>query len=508
MKMELEDLMDLYVGEDAAELGDRLLPLPEIGQTRRKPSAPSKTRSHIRSVLGLAASVLIVLGVAGALMLGLGNGKTGSNTLSPGEKPPAVSQWGTVPSGVADSAAESDADSTQEAVQSAVEVQPDDNTSNFRLIEGASSDYAYRCQGNLFFDGKQYYTLRDGKIVTTEVQTIYIDFYAYGNWNLYIDYIIDQDGNLALQDRSVNEEIFYVERIPGSSNTLRIMLRREDRPRVGGFVYPVFYNIETGEVSDPLANVPELYDHGTVLRSQISPDMHWAMVQTQNDIADGGSNPQTVGENYLCNLETGTMLRLETQLPMDETQNLDLSQMEQINTFWGSDDTLYVWLCQYAHQDIVSEEDKLFLAAYAPDSGTLRYVHQLPDSTTAVFTEIRDYIGDCATLDDGTARNSVLVTDAREGSQWQITDVSLGGSYDETPNRMAFAGTDGQIYLVDEVKKGYACLNDRFTMPEEAINVIRLQSEHFLCIYTERGCYCYALPDDLSLEPMTEVELQ
>ena len=84
MKMQLEDLMDLYIGEDAAELGDRLPPLPEIGQTRRKPSAPIKRRSHIRSVLGLAASILIVLGVAGALVLGLGNGKSGGDRLAAG----------------------------------------------------------------------------------------------------------------------------------------------------------------------------------------------------------------------------------------------------------------------------------------------------------------------------------------------------------------------------------------------------------------------------------------
>ena len=495
MKMQIEDLMDLYVGEDAAELGERLPPLPEPGKGRRKPVVPMKKRSHVRRTVGIAASILIVLGIAGALMLGFGNRQTGS-TLAPGETPPNVSQWGVIPS----EEPETEKSAEQEAVQSTEEAQPDDNTSDFLLIEGASSDYAYCCQGNLFFDGKQYYTLQDGRIVPTEVQTIHIDFYAYGDWNLYIDYIIDQDGELALRDRSVNEDMFYVERISGSSDTLRIMLRRDDQPRIGGFAYPVFYNIKTGVMSDPLANVPELYDHGTVYYAQISPSMQWALVQTQNDIADGDSNSQTDGGNFLCNLETGTMLRLETQMPMDETQNLNLSQMEQIHTFWGSDDTLYVWLYQSANQDNV--EEQRFLAAYEPDSGTLRYVHQMPNSTTVILSESRDYIGD---MDDGTAGSSVLITDAKEGKQWQITDVYLGGSYDEVPNRMVFAGTDGQIYLVDEVKKGYACLNDRFAMPKEAISVMRLQSEHLLCIYTERGCSCYALPDDLLLAPMTEV---
>ena len=35
--MQIEDLMDLYVGEDAADLGERLPPLPEPGKGRRKP---------------------------------------------------------------------------------------------------------------------------------------------------------------------------------------------------------------------------------------------------------------------------------------------------------------------------------------------------------------------------------------------------------------------------------------------------------------------------------------
>ena len=48
MKMQIVDLMDLYVGEDAAELGDRLPPLPEIGQQRGKPSVPMKKSPRFR----------------------------------------------------------------------------------------------------------------------------------------------------------------------------------------------------------------------------------------------------------------------------------------------------------------------------------------------------------------------------------------------------------------------------------------------------------------------------
>lgn len=48
MKMQIEDLMDLYVGEDAADLGERLPPLPEPGKGRRKPVVLRKKYSHVR----------------------------------------------------------------------------------------------------------------------------------------------------------------------------------------------------------------------------------------------------------------------------------------------------------------------------------------------------------------------------------------------------------------------------------------------------------------------------
>ena len=310
MKMQIEDLMDLYVGEDAADLGERLPPLPEPGKGRRKPVVLRKKYSHVRRTVGIAASILIVLGIAGALMLGFGNRQAGS-TLAPGEAPPSVSQWGVIPSEEPDSVPSS----VEETAESAMDVQGEEATSDYLLFENVSSDYEdrflNRCQGNLFFDGKQYYTLRDGQIVPTEVQTIHIDFYAYGDWDLSIDYIIDQNGNLALRDRSQNDVYFYVEPVSGSSDTLRITVRRLEQSHVENCDYPVFYNIETGETMDPLANVPELFDHGDPSVIQVSPSRRWALVDCFEYVEDGDSYFQTGHNEYLCNLETGSMVLLE-----------------------------------------------------------------------------------------------------------------------------------------------------------------------------------------------------
>lgn len=492
MKMKIEDLMDLYVGEAAAELGDQLPPLPEPGKGNRKPVVPRKKHSHVRRTVGIAASILIVLGIAGALMLGFGNRQAGS-TLAPGETPPAVSQWGVVPSQGPDSASESE----QEAAQSDVDMQPEADKINPVLMEGVSSDYIEyslnRCQGNLFFDGKQYYTLRDGQIVPTEVQTIHIDFYAYGDWDLSIDYIIDQNGNLALRDRSRNDVYFYVEPVSGSSDTLRITVRRLEQSHVENCDYPVFYNIETGEIMDPLANVPELFDYGDPSSILVSSSRRWALAHCFEYVEDGDSYFQTGSNEYLCDLETGSMVLLADAMQLDETQNL-----QEENAFWGSDDTLYVWFSERT----ALEEDAYWMTAYVPESGTLRYLNRCLNDPHNIHTEARDYLGE---FYDAGGLLYLLVTDAANGTQWTLTDVDLNGSTccSEVPNRLVLA-VSGQVYLVDEVEKGYVCLNDLLAMPEEMIEATTLQSENFLCIYTERGCYCYVLPEITETTPLTQ----
>lgn len=491
MKMQIEDLMDLYVGEDAAELGERLPPLPEPGKGNRKPVVPRKKHSHVRRTVGIAASILIVLGIAGALMLGFGNRQAGS-TLAPGEMPPNVSQWGVVPSQGPDSASESE----QEAAQSDVDMQPEADKINPVLMEGVSSDYIERslnrCQGNLFFDGKQYYTLRDGQIVPTEVQTIHIDFYAYGDWNLYIDYIIAEDGSIALRDCSQNDIYFRISRIPGSSDTVMVTVRRVEESHVENCDYPVFYNIETGEIMDPLANVPELFDYGDPSSILVSPSRRWALAHCFEYVEDGDSYFQTGNNEYLCDLETGSMVLLEDAMYTDDMQNLELT-----NAFWGSDDTLYVWFSERT----ALEEDVYWMTAYVPESGTLRYLNRCLNTPCNVQTDARDYIGD---FYENEAGLSVLVTDAMDGSLWQLPNVNLKSCYDEIPNRMVLDGTDGKVYLVDEAKKSHTCLNDVLTLPEEDMLAISLQTENLLCIYTERGCYCYVLPEITETTPLTQ----
>ena len=168
----------------------------------------------------------------------------------------------------------------------------------------------------------------------------------------------------------------------------------------------------------------------------------------------------------------------------DDMQNLELTK-----AFWGSDDTLYVWLQERQKSDVVGVKPNIWMAAYVPESGTLRYLNRGLKTPYNVENE---------------AGLSVLVTDAMDGSLWQLPDVNLKSFYDEIPNRMVLDGTDGKVYLVDEAEKSYTCLNDVLTLPEEDMLAISLQTENLLCIYTERGCYCYVLPEITETTPLTQ----
>ena len=503
MKMQIEDLMDLYIGEDAAELADHLPPLPELGQTRRKPSAPIKKRSHIRGVLGLAASVLIVLGVAGALVLGLGNGKTGGNTLSPGEEPPAMTQWGIVPS---------ESPSSEESSEMTPEVSSAEQTENTtipstepaettdvpltpdimpQLTASARAEDNWECDGNLLYTDGQYYTAVDGEIQPVEPTTVHIDFYAYGDWDFYIDYIHDQDGNIALRDRSENDIYFRVSRWPGSRDTVKVTVRRVEKGITDNSNYPVFYHLDTGELSDPLANVPELYDHGQVSDIQISDDLRWGLASIYSD---------GFFEYYLCNLESGEMVALSDCLAPYYPDELLENEIHFSSVFWGVDGTVYAWINGRGSDGTFKE----WLMAYEPDTDTLRNCRESTSNAGGGMDYGQEFIH---TFEAGRA----VITVCGDGSQWSpdgIKAENLGGSnWDTTDNRMVFQGDDGNLYLVDDTTLSWVNLSHFLSLPEDEIISVMLPDNDFLCVYTQNGVYGYVIPDQLPSEPLTQVNV-
>ena len=510
MKRNIVDLMDLYVGKDAVRLAEEF-PIPDISNASVEPDGrlrplPRK-RVHPYRWAAVAASVLLVLGIAGAMLLRLYLGSSAPDTLAPAE--PAQTEWGYgAPSPEITTPALPD---SGEDAQDNSRLEDDGETEPAQVLQISQAEYddtSQPCYGNLFYDGNQYYTRRNGLVTPTEVENLHIDFYAYGDWDLNIDYLITEDGTLALRDRSENEYYFHVEPVYGSGDTLRITVRRLEHSHVENCNYTLFYNIRTGETLDPLANVPTLFDYGDPGVTLISPDLHWALVQVFGYVETDTSYMQTGNGFYLCDLQNGTMDRVDDLLPTDESQNLDLGAMDVQNAFWGTDSTLYVWLYQSAHQDTISPEDQIWLAAYEPGDGTVQYAVRNINWPTTIYTEGRAYIGEYYYKAAGTG---ILVTDSSDGSQWQLTDVELGDYSSEVPYRMAFQGTDQKLYLVDEAEHRYACLSDILLLPEgEEINAVELMTGDFLCVYTDSCCTLCAVPEETELEwqPLTEWEAE
>lgn len=509
MKRNIVDLMDLYVGKDAVRLAEEF-PIPDISNASVEPDGrlrplPRKL-AHPYRWAAVAASVLLVLGIAGAMLLRLYLGSSAPDTLAPAE--PAQTEWGY--------GAPSPAVTMPALPESSEDAQPDSRldvngeTEPAPVLQISQVEYddtSQPCYGNLFYDGNQYYTRRNGLVTPAEVEQLHIDFHAYGDWDLNIDYLIAEDGTLALRDRSENEYYFHVEPVYGSGDTLRITVRRLEHCHVENCDYTVFYNIRTGETLDPLANVPTLFDYGDPGVTLISPDLHWALVRVFGYVETDTSYMQTGVGFYLCDLQNGTMERVDNLLPTDESQNLDLGAMDVQNAFWGTDSTLYVWLYQSAHQDTVSSEDQIWLAAYVPGDWSLCYVRRVLNWETSIREDGRDYLGN---FYDRVKDIGVLVTDAAAGTQWQLVEPAYDTCWSEVPNWMLFVSNQ-QVYLVDEAEHRYACLSDILLLPEgEEINAVELMTGDFLCVYTDSCCTLCAVPEETELEwqPLTEWEAE
>ena len=54
----------------------------------------------------------------------------------------------------------------------------------------------------------------------------------------------------------------------------------------------------------------ELFDHGDPSVIQVSPSRRWALVDCFEYVEDGDSYFQTGNNEYLCDLETGSMVLL------------------------------------------------------------------------------------------------------------------------------------------------------------------------------------------------------
>ena len=63
---------------------------------------------------------------------------------------------------------------------------------------------------------------------------------------------------------------------------------------------------------------------------------------------------------------------------------------------------------------------------------------------------------------------------------------------------------DGTLYIIDAELKSWANLSEQLSLPEETVIHTQLLTDEWLCLSTESQVYCYRIPADISMYPLTQ----
>lgn len=507
MKIRIIDLMDHYYGDTGK------LDAPRM-QGTAKETQPASRRVH-RALLVAAALLLVVTGGV-ALRMGLGRTPDGAGALTEGGS--AVESAQEMQS--AEEAVSVQETLTAELPETAPEIENQEEAPEgvapagiqAQVIDSAYDIDATSCEGNLLYAGGSYYTMTEDGPEPVEVQNLTTTVELYGTWNVSLDYAVI-DGELCFRTlkrpNDFDSATAYV--LKGSSDTVMLMIFRQDMALVDRCAYMFFYNIFTGEITDPLANVPELFDHGSMSSVRFNDSCTRALVHYF------GVDDMEQGDNYtyVCDLTTGEMQRvstlLEPYLPEDEADGT--VWYENSMAMWADDDTLLLWQVRSVPQGNIEEmtdeeileqdpwERSVWLFAYNVAAGELQYMKQNVDTHPM-------------NMGTGDFGHRYLHYCGEELSRFRIVDACTGEAYTVDMDSASPIGNDwscseskciirdGQaICLLDDTQMGWTDLGAEIVWPEEDVNYVHLVNDDWLCLMTETQVYCYRIPDDLSLTP-------
>lgn len=518
MKISIMDLMDHYYGEEGAQLAAK--------QARHTapPFAPAQ-KSPILRPLRIAAAFLLVVGISGALIWGFGSKHGAGNSLGqePAPEPTAVS---TAPpeSSIEEAARTTHAPDAvaypqlSEAPNSADEAAALHADS---VLDCAADSTDYYSYGNLILADGSYYTMTQDGVVpltTTHLETT-VDL--YGSWTVDLDYAV-VDGQLVFHNNTstnryvmvdgepmyeydyykkygtfpenpITPQVAVAEPVTGSTDTVLLWIVRDDA-QASGLRYPFFYNILTGEVSDPLANVPELLNHtffgGFIFnnaRTKILVPISTALSVGPDDAIIPGS--RTV---YVCDLVTGTMTDawslLESDLPNTDDPDTNLSMSSSCT--WADDDTFLCWITSIT---VKGDDTKTATSAYAYSLSDHALVYRSTDSGSCVesysFNQSQIY----ESLENRT--NAALqLRDTVSGTTYSTGSIAPDLSIRKLSDNMSLlTAWDGTVYLVDEQHAAWANLTEQLALPKDGVQSYPLLTEDWLCVSTRAHVYCYKL---------------
>lgn len=402
-----------------------------------------------------------------------------------------------------------------------------------QIIHGEESDTSYYCYGNLLCVGSAYYTMTDNGPVPLETKNLHTTVELYGTWEVDIDYAF-VDGELVLHNNTstarytivdgqeIEETEYFAQYgewpetvyepsvavaspVEGSTDTVMLQIIRQDAV-VSGLSYPFFYNILTGEISDPLSNVPKLFQHTYFSGFVFNSSRTRALVTTSTAVespVDGSIGPGNKVV-YVCDLTTGTMTDIRNFLDasISELDNPNAKIQMSSQNVWADDDTFLCWVLVSASQEDDSNTPYYSMYSYNLSTGTLNYCRSPVGTPSRVenFNQQRIY-----EISEDNSGLSLQLLDSASGETYDVSEIAEGlGLVEAVKTRALLRAEDGTLYIVDAEQKSWANLTDQLSPPEETIVHTQLVTDEWLCLSTEDQVYCYHIPSDIPMTPLTQ----
>lgn len=409
------------------------------------------------------------------------------------------------------------------------------------------------CYGNIVNLDGTYYTLTGNGPELLETTRLQTTVELYGSWEVDIDYAI-VDGQLVFHNntatgdyavidgervtemdyitqngRAAASEIEWITAnvatalpVEGSADTIMLGIKRNEKAIVDNCYYTFFYNIFTGEISDPLANVSGLFDYGSFSRASFNAartraiTLHFGVAQLHN-----GENYVDGASAYICDLSTGEMTSLDDLAApvLLEPENPEtIVEVRPSEYYWADDDTLLFEVGERTPNgkergitedgEYISDYDyACWLYSYDMVTGTVNYRLRLGDGET--YSSSMGFGFD----------QQYLNLSSQDDPRYQMIDTATGAGYfldltldsysvDTTVDRTVYYTNDDEVYLIDAAGKCWIKLSDYMEIPEnnKSNNIgtsVKLLTNEWLCLMTEDTVYCYHIPEDLPLTPLT-----
>jgi hypothetical protein len=417
---------------------------------------------------------------------------------------------------------------------------PEDSTQSNASMEAISVlDYTdfdyYSCEGNLVLIDGSYYTLTDNGPEPVELQNVSTEIELYGTWEVDFDYgildgelvlhnntstewytIIDGEqvklneyyasgGSLSVDDITwITPSVAYAYIVPGRNDLVMLTIQRLDQDTADTYNYDLFYDLATGEIYDPLSNVPDLFSYGSMSGVYFNTALTRGIVYVFDaEYLDNGETFVDGYTTYICDLETGEMWSLADRMAQflpEGTDDGTTYQVREGGCLWADDDTLLFWI-----QECTNDGEEVYtdwLCSYDCSTETLNYTHR------DVAYVIWEQDGSCPYLVahiDGTT--NFEITDAATGSCYVLeTDFSTYDwySYSHTDDRALCYSNNLVFYLVDAPSHSYVELTCSLEQPPDDIHSVYLLTDDWICIQTESQLYFYRIPEGLRWIDMKE----